>query len=522
MHLEVKDLRKSFGPVTVLKGVDLSVEAGQVLAFLGANGAGKSTLLNCVSGAQDADRGDILVGGISLRGASPRQVQDHGVAILYQHFQVFEGLSVAENIFLGHEIKRGGRIDRRAQNTAALALLARLGVEYIDPSADLKSLGVGKRKVVEIARALRLKPKFLILDEPTASLSDKEAKALHEVIRQAVANDGIGVIYVTHFLDEIHKIADHVTILRDGRILWTRTAGEVTIADMTDAISPDATMSGLERIPFKAEGSEMLRLKDLTTSFVGPIDVDLHPGEVLGIYGLMGAGRTELLECLCGAAPKSGGGFELKGEERNFDTPRQALAEGIALVASDRKEQSLFSSFEASENLLVPHFGRSPMPRLLRSFVKEERAFERAARRLNIQPPNPKMQGQRFSGGNAQKIMVGRWLVEGTDLQVLLLDEPTQGVDIGARHELYEALADVKRKGTTIIVASSDATEICLLADKVMVLGRGQQVALIDNPHSEELLIELAHKAEHAPQQDTPQQDSRVPEAAAQQMEMMK
>ncbi|WP_019297943.1 MULTISPECIES: sugar ABC transporter ATP-binding protein [unclassified Leisingera] len=516
MRLEVKDLRKSYGPVAVLKGVDLRVEAGKVLAFLGANGAGKSTLLNCISGAQDADSGDILAGDASLRGASPRQVQDLGVAIIYQHFQVFEGLSVAENIFLGHEIKRGGRVDRRAQNAQARELLERLGVTGIDPRTDLGMLGVGERKVVEIARALRLKPKFLILDEPTASLSDKEAKALHSVIRQAVAKDGIGVIYVTHFLDEIPKVADQVTILRDGRILWTRPVDEVTIADMTDAISPDAMMHGLEKVPFSADGPAVLRLDALTTGFVGPVSAELRAGEVLGIYGLMGAGRTELLECLSGAAPKTGGRVELDGREVSFTAPRDALSKGVALVASDRKEQSLFASFPAVENLLVPHFGRSPMPKLLRSFQREGREFERAARRLNIQPPNPRLQGQRFSGGNAQKIMVGRWLVEGSGLKLLLLDEPTQGVDIGARHELYEALAEVKRKGTAVAVASSDATEICLLADKILVLGRGKQVALIDNPHDEELLIELAHRAEHSTQQELPASG-----AGAQQMEMM-
>ncbi|WP_170419590.1 sugar ABC transporter ATP-binding protein [Ruegeria atlantica] len=510
-RLEVKDLRKSYGSVVVLKGVDLAVEAGQVLAFLGANGAGKSTLLNCVSGAQDADTGDILVQNASLRGLNPRQVQDQGVAIIYQHFQVFEGLSVAENIFLGHEIRRGGRVDRRAQNRQARALLERLGVDDIDPRSDLGSLGVGERKVVEIARALRLKPKFLILDEPTASLSDKEAKALHEVIRQAVARDGIGVIYVTHFLDEIHKIADQVTILRDGRILWTRPVAEVSIADMTDAISPDALMTGLDKTPFQADGPEVVWMDDLTTGFVGPISVALHPGEVLGIYGLMGAGRTELLECLSGAAAQSGGTLKIDGTTRKFRSPREAQEQGVALVASDRKEQSLFASFSAVENLLVPHMGRSPMPRMLRNFNRESLAFERAARRLNIQPPNPRLQGQRFSGGNAQKIMVSRWLIDGAGVKLLLLDEPTQGVDIGARHELYEALAEVKRKGTTIIVASSDATEICLLADKVMVLGRGQQVALIDNPHDEELLIELAHRAEHGAEHGT-QQDVPVGE----------
>ncbi|MYH58793.1 MAG: sugar ABC transporter ATP-binding protein [Boseongicola sp. SB0675_bin_26] len=504
MRLEVKDLRKSYGPVAVLKGVDLAVEAGRVLAFLGANGAGKSTLLNCVSGAQAADTGNILVGDASLWGLGPRQVQEQGMAIIYQQNLVFEGLSVAENIFLGHEVRRGGRVDRRAQNARARDLLERLGVDDIDPRAELGTLGVGERKVVEIARALRLKPKFLILDEPTASLSDKEAKALHDVIRQAVSSDGVGVIYVTHFLDEVHKIADQVTILRDGRILWTRPVHEVSIADMTDAISPDALATGLEKVPFRTDGPEVLRLDALTTDFVGPIDVALHAGEMLGIYGLMGAGRTELLQCLSGAVARSGGTLALNGAERDLASPREALAQGIALVASDRKEQSLFASLAAVENLLVPHLGRSPMPRILRKRSRERIEFKLAARRLNIQPPNPRLQGQRFSGGNAQKIMVSRWLIEGTGLQLLLLDEPTQGVDVGSRYELYEALADLKRAGTAIIVASSDATEICHLADKVLVLGRGQQVALIDNPHDEGLLIELAHKAEHGTRQDIP------------------
>ncbi|MEH6442717.1 MAG: sugar ABC transporter ATP-binding protein [Oceanospirillaceae bacterium] len=500
MRLEVKKLLKSYGSVNVLKGVDLQVEAGKVLAFLGANGAGKSTLLNCISGAQDADAGDVLVDGHSLRGASPRQVQDFGVAIIYQHFQVFEGLSVAENIFLGHEIKRGARLDRLAQNTEALIMLKRLGVENIDPNADLKTLGVGARKVVEIARALRLRPKFLILDEPTASLSDKEAKALHDVIRQAVKKDGIGVIYVTHFLDEIHKIADDITILRDGRILWTRSADTVTIANMTAAISPDALMNQVRHSCVAADSPQVLGLKQLTTGFVGPINVALKAGEVLGIYGLMGAGRTELLECLAGAVDQDAGEMLLHGEICNFHSPRDALAKGVAFVASDRKEQSLFSSLSAVDNLMIPHLGCTPMPSWYRSFSREKAGFERAARKLNIQPPNPSLHGQRFSGGNAQKIMVSRWLIEGANIKLLLLDEPTQGVDIGARHELYEALATVKNEGAALIVASSDATEICLLADKVMVLGRGQQVALIDNPQNAELLIELAHKAEHGTQ----------------------
>ncbi len=506
MRLEVNNLLKSYGPVNVLKGVDLHVEAGKVLAFLGANGAGKSTLLSCISGAQDADAGDVLVDGHSLRGASPRQVQDLGVAIIYQHFQVFEGLSVAENIFLGHEIKQAGRLDRSAQNNQALAMLKRLGIENIDPRADLKTLGVGERKVVEIARALLLKPKFLILDEPTASLSDKEAKALHEVIRQAVKNDGIGVIYVTHFLDEIHKIADEITILRDGKILWMRAAQRVTIADMTEAISPDASIKHVKHAFVSPDAPETLSLKQLMTGFVGPIDVSLKAGEVLGIYGLMGAGRTELLECLAGAVDHDDGEIYLKGEECNFDSPRDALNKGIAFVASDRKEQSLFSSLSALDNLMVPHMGSASMPGWLRDFGREKKGFDRAVNELNIQPPNPRLQGQRFSGGNAQKIMVSRWLVEGAKIKLLLLDEPTQGVDIGARHELYEALANLKNRGTTLIVASSDATEVCLLADKVMVLGRGKQVTLIDNPQNPELLIELAHKAEHAAQpagQDT-------------------
>ncbi|PVZ65479.1 sugar ABC transporter ATP-binding protein [Pelagibaculum spongiae] len=497
MFLKVKNLKKSYGSAAVLKGVDLEAQSGSVLAFLGANGAGKSTLLGCICGAQDADTGDILIGEKSLRGLMPREVQDHGVAMIYQHSQAFEDLSVTENIFLGREIKIGQRINHSAQKKIALELLTRLGVDNIDPSVDLKKLGVGERKIVEIARALMLKPKFLILDEPTASLSDKEAKALHKVIQQAVTNECIGVIYVTHFLDEIHKVANKVTILRDGKILWTQPVEDVSIEDLSDAISPNNDLTSFKSGKNTRDHSNRLVINDLKTSFVGPINFSLTPGEILGIYGLMGSGRTELLECLAGASTKKEGTQSLNGKEKNYSSPRSALSDGIALVASDRKEQSLFSSFTAVENLVIPHLGQTVFSGFFRSFEKEKHSFEKVAKLLNIQPPDPNLQGQRFSGGNAQKIMVGRWLIDDSGLQVLLLDEPTQGVDIGARFELYQALVTLKQSGVSIIVASSDATEVCQLSDKVLILGRGQQVALIDNPHSEEHLIKLAHKAEH-------------------------
>lgn len=422
---------------------------------------------------------------------SRRLSRDEGVGIIYQHFQVIEGLSVADNIFLGCELKRAGIVDTGTQNRVSAELLARLGVT-IDPRSPLERLSVGERQLVEIARALHLKPRILILDEPTAALSGREMAALHQVVRQLAKQENLAIVYVTHLIDEVEQIADTVSILRDGNIIWTRPAAEASHDEVARAIAPNMARAE-RRDAAEAPGETVLSLDGYRSDHTGPMDFDLRAGEVVGLYGLLGSGRTDLLESLVGARGHAGGTLRLDGRAIAPRNPRHALDLGLALVASDRAEQSLFGELSALENLLMPHFGK-----LAGGRDNQRRLFEESAQRLHLRPNRPDLPASRFSGGNAQKIVLGRWLFPRLGIRVLLLDEPTQGVDIGAREELYRLFRAFLAEGGTILMASSDPDEIVALADRVVIVGHGRQVALLDRDITEERLVALAHKSASA------------------------
>ena len=486
--VKISKLRKSFGSVEVLKGVDLEFNRGEIHAFIGANGAGKSTLLGCLSGAVYPTSGTITIDDQELTALTPRLAIEKGIGIIYQHFQVVEGLSVADNIFLGSEIQRFGVVARRAQETKSRALLERLGVE-IDPRRPLESLSVGERQLVEIARALHIKPDLLILDEPTAALSDREMEALHRVVRQLAHRENIAIVYVTHLLDEIGAIADVVTVLRDGATVWTRPANEVTPAIMAQGVAPSARL-GEQRASHARSDVSQLRLEHFQCEFTGPIDVDVKKGEIVGLYGLLGSGRTDLVETLAGARSCRGGRLALEDKTVILRSARAALERGIALVASDRNEQSMFRSLSALDNLLMPHFDR-----LARRRSSRQPLFDLMAEELRLYPARADLEGGRFSGGNAQKLMMGRWLLPKLGIKVLLLDEPTQGVDIGARAEIYRLLQQFAAGGGAVLVASSDPNELAELCDRVLVLGQGEQIELIESDISAHRLVEAAHKS---------------------------
>lgn len=496
--LRVSDLHKSYGEIEVLKGVDLHVERGEIHAFLGANGAGKSTFLGCLSGAVKPSRGHILFEGEDHTSFKPREALARGIGIIYQHFQVFEGLSVADNIFLGCEIGNMFWVDKQAQILQAGQLLARLGVS-IDPHTSLEELTTGERKIVEIARALNARPKLLILDEPTAALGEKEMHALHDVVRQVARNEGIGVIYVTHLLDEIDEIADRVTVLRNGQIVWTKNRVDIRPGELASAIAPASSVEVVsEPGPMRVE-RPLVELRDYASPFTGPVNIDLRPGEAIGVYGLLGSGRTDLLESLFGARRKAGGQLILKDRAIEVRSPAQAMELGISFVASDRTDQSLFGSLSASENLLMPHFGRSALLPRVRSVREESRLFAKIAGKLSVQPPNPNLAASHFSGGNAQKIVLGRWLIEDEIAdRIILLDEPTQGVDVGARAQIYTTLRSALRQGAGVMFSSSDPDEIITLSNRVLILGYGRQIAFIDNPKSASELVAIAHRTASA------------------------
>lgn len=486
--MEIRQLRKSFGGAEVLKGVDLVFRRGEVHAFIGANGAGKSTLLGCLSGAVEPTSGTIRIGDEVFDTLSPRLALEKGIGIIYQHFQVVEGLTVADNIFLGSEICRRGLVDTRLQNKRAAALLDRLGVS-LAPDMPLDRLSVGERQIVEIARALHIGPRVLILDEPTAALSDREISALHGIVRTLAHTEDIAIVYVTHLIDEISAIADRVTVLRDGAVVWTRPVAEVDARAIAGAIAPNS--KGLGRAaPVNRDARSLVRLRNYASSYTGPVDLDIRAGEVVGVYGLMGSGRTDLLESLVGARPRRAGEVWLDGKVAAIRSPSEAMREGIAFVASDRNEQSIFGSLPAIENLLMPH-----LRGLANRRAKHAALFDRAAADLRLHPRSPDLEGRRFSGGNAQKLVMGRWLLPGLNVRLLVLDEPTQGVDIGARAEIYRLLQDFARAGGAVLVASSDPTEIKALANRVLVLGQGRLIQLIDGEINEDELVHLAHNS---------------------------
>lgn len=486
--VRIAGLHKSYGPVEVLKGVDLAFRAGEIHAFIGANGAGKSTLLGCLSGAVAPTSGDIIVNGEIFQRLTPRSAIQQGIGIIYQHFQVIDALSVADNIFLGNELRKVGGVDQAAQVEQSRALLARLG-SRIDPRTLVDDLSIGERQIVEIARALHLHPKVLILDEPTAALSDREMDALHEVVHQLAKQEGLAIVYVTHLLDEIAKIADVVTILRDGATVWTRPVAEAPVSAIARAIAPrpDGHGSAKERGDF---GPTILSLRDYRSNFTGPVNLELKKGEIVGMYGLLGSGRTDLVESLIGARRHVSGEFLLSGKPVRLQGPHAALEHGIALIASDRNEQSLFGELTALDNLLMPHFDGVARKRKMQGAL-----FGQMAEALNLSPRNPALAGSRFSGGNAQKLVMGRWLLPDAGTEVLLLDEPTQGVDIGARQDLYKLLFQFTQNGGAVLVASSDPAEIVAISDRVLILAHGSQIALLEGEIHEDEIVQLAHQS---------------------------
>lgn len=473
--VSIVGLTKSYGSNVVLSGVDLAFAPGRVHALLGANGAGKSTLLGCLSGATRPDSGQIQVGETTHHdGFSPREAFHAGIAIIYQHFQLIGSLSVADNVFLGQEIRTPfGTVDKLQQLAQARRILSELSLD-IDPRAIVERLSVGQQQMVEIARSIRRSPRVLILDEPTAALGAHEVDALLTLVRRLAHDEGLAVVYVTHLLGEVLDVADDITIMRDGHVHWTQERSAVTMANLVHAISPSAKRGQRANPRATPDHEPVLVLREYLSPYTGPIDLSGQPGEIIAVYGLLGSGRTDLLESLAGVR-KHHGRVTIDGRDATVSSPRRAQRAGIALVASDRKAQSLFGTLSAQENLLMPHYSR--ISRLIRRPRREREIFDRVVDIVALTPPIPSAPADSFSGGNAQKIAVARWTLAGHGVRCLLLDEPTQGVDVGAREDLYGSVRDFATTNKAVVIfASSDPEEVLALADTVLVLTEGRVV----------------------------------------------
>jgi ribose transport system ATP-binding protein len=496
--LSMTGITKSFSGVTVLDAVDFELRAGETHALLGGNGAGKSTLMKILEGVYSLDAGRVELEGESIALGSPQAAQRHGIAMIFQEFSLIPTLTVAQNIFLTREARgRSGLIDDRAVQRRAGELLDELGVD-IDPRAEVGRLGAARRQLVEIAKALSQDARILIMDEPTASLAQSEVETLFEIIGRLKAR-GITIIYITHRLEEVMAVADRVTVLRDGRLAGTRATADLEMGHLIELIVGRAVEQAAQRGARRAvdrSGTPLLEVRGLCTdSGLRDVAVRLYPGEILGLAGLMGSGRSELARALFGIDRITAGEVLVRGEAVRIRRPADAIAHGIVLVPEDRRSQGLVLQHSIKANLTL-----TLLKRLSHGGLFDDRAATKVTEdyieRLGIRTRSPDAQVRRLSGGNQQKVVVAKWLA--TDPDILILDEPTVGIDVGAKAEIVELAARLAAEGKAVIVISSELTEILAMADRIVVLRDGHvdreldRADVADEPQLHRLVQEAA------------------------------
>ncbi|TWT91051.1 Ribose import ATP-binding protein RbsA [Pseudobythopirellula maris] len=478
--LEARGVRKAFPGVQALDGARLAVRKGRLNALLGENGAGKSTLMNILSGVLTADEGDVLLDGEPVAFATTREAQDAGVAIIHQELNLVGELSVAENIFLGREPTGPlGLVDYATMNRRATELMERLATP-IDPRRAVRLLSVAKQQVVEIAKAIAFESRVLILDEPTSSLTGAETQALFRLIRQLKA-DGVGLVYITHRLDELREIADDATVLRDGRFVaetpYAATTPEKLVGLMVgrEIGAAEPLPPASDRLALKARN---IRLKDADKPGhmrVDGVSLTVNRGEIVGLFGLMGAGRTEMLQTLFGLHPAHGSAeVEIDGEPITIRTPRDAIRAGLALAPEDRKGEGVVLGMGVGQNVSMASLEQIMRLGLL-SQAGERRLAEGFIDRLAIKTPSVAQEVRTLSGGNQQKVVLAKWLATGP--KVLMLDEPTRGVDIGGKQEIYAVIRKLASEGLGVLMASSEMPETLALSHRVLVVSEGRLTA---------------------------------------------
>lgn len=477
--LEMRDIVKEFPGVRALDGVSFTLEAGEFHALVGENGAGKSTLMKVLSGVypEGTFAGEILVDDSVRHFSGIRDSEKAGIAIIFQELSLVKELTVGENIFLGKEPSRFGVINWSELYHKASKLLQELNLP-IDPRESVGSLGIGQQQLVEIAKALSQDAKILVLDEPTAALTESEVETLFSILRDLLAK-GVGMIYISHKLDEVFKMSDRITVLRDGRTVSTHAAGEITkngvIAEMVGRevgdIFPDATHERGD-IAFSVKGLTAYSPDDPHKKIVDNVSFDVRKGEVLGIAGLMGAGRSELLMSVFGAwQGKCSREITVDGRAVRIDSPSDAIRSGVGFVTEDRKRFGLILDQTILDNMTLAGL-RDLSGRIITNRTRESIAASGPMKSLRIKAGSPLTVANTLSGGNQQKVVLGKWLL--TDPKVLFLDEPTRGIDVGAKQEIYAEINKLAKDGLAIVLVSSELPEVLGLSDRVIVLHDGK------------------------------------------------
>ncbi|WP_068112762.1 sugar ABC transporter ATP-binding protein [Tropicimonas marinistellae] len=477
--LEMKNIKKSFGKVEVLRGVDLEVRAGEVHALLGENGAGKSTLMKVLCGIISASAGTIRIDGEECAFANYDAAIAAGVGIVFQEFSLIPYLSAVENMFLARELRnRFGLLDRRAMRKRAQEILQQLDVD-VPLNAPVSRLSVAEQQFVEIAKALSLDARILVLDEPTATLTPTEVERLFKVIRE-LRRKGVAIVFISHHLEEIFQICDRITVLRDGDYIGTCDVADVnndTLVEMM--VGRRIEQSFPPKLEILAETDIVLDVEAVQLKRGGPVSsFALRRGEIIGFAGLVGSGRSETAMALLGAFPGATCRMKLEGKDVKFTEPADALAAGIGLLPESRKEQGLITSFSILRNISINNYGKYRKNHWFIDLKKELACTQKAMRQVSVKATGPNDRLDTLSGGNQQKVVVARWINH--DMKILIFDEPTRGIDVGAKAEIYQLMRELTKQGCSIIMISSELPEVLGMSDRVCVFRGGGIVATVE------------------------------------------
>lgn len=492
--LKMEGIFKSFA-VPVLKGVDFTLQAGEVHALIGGNGAGKSTLMKIMTGVYLKDAGDIYVNGSKAAINNTNDAKENGIAMIYQELSLVQTMTVAENIFLGEEITRMGMRDSKKMYKLTKQVLDELGID-VDPDMPVSRLSVGMSQMIEIAKAVSKKAKILVFDEPTASLSDSETKQLFKMIAE-LKEKGVSMVYISHRMNEIMEIADAITILRDGVVVHTDKVKNMSLEEIIAQMLGNSTGNKFRWVQrdYDINGAELLNVEHLQINEkINDISFSLKKGEILGLAGLMGSGRTEILETLFGLKNKHKGTIRIKGQAIHIKNTKQAIKSGLALIPEDRRKQGLVLLHSVKENAILPKVTNICKHQVIVNEKEANRIVEDNVRQLNIVTDGIQKRISLLSGGNQQKVVIAKWL--NMNPEIMMLDEPTAGVDIGAKAEIMELIRSFADQGKGVILVSSELTELMAVCDRILVLYDGKITA--DIPRKD---IRAEEELQHAIQQ---------------------
>ncbi|MBR4283205.1 MAG: sugar ABC transporter ATP-binding protein [Anaerotignum sp.] len=485
MNIEMKGIDKAFGSNQVLKNAGFFLKDGEVHALMGENGAGKSTLMKILTGVYTRDAGTVLVDGKEVVYKNPQEAEKAGIVFIYQELNVLFDLTVEENLFMGKEITKGfGICDKKAMRAKAQEVMDKMGVN-IPVDAVMSDLSVGQQQMVEICKALMADAKVIIMDEPTAALTASETRGLFEVIN-SLRKKGVSIVYISHRMEEIFELCDRITVLRDGEYVGTENIAEI---DLDHVVQMMIGRTIGERFPKREShiGAEVLRVEGLTSGkLFKDVHFDVKAGEVLGVSGLMGAGRTEIMQALFGNLPLDSGKIFIDGKEVTIKNPRQAIANGIGFITEDRKVEGLLLEKSIAENIHIANLGKVSNGFVLNK-EKQLNLVKKGIEEFKVRCFGPEHECGNLSGGNQQKIVLAKWVY--TDPKILILDEPTRGVDIGAKKEIYNIINQMAADGVAVIMVSSELPEVLGMSDRIAVVHEGKITGILDAAEADQAKV---------------------------------